>query len=59
MEYFSWPLLNDLARRCMIADTALEVSKESKVVDDLTVLRIFLKRVFSYANTISQDMVSP
>ena len=43
----------------MIADTALEVSKESKVVDDLTVLRIFLKRVFSYANTISQDMVSP
>ncbi|KAF8895057.1 Urb2/Npa2 family-domain-containing protein [Gymnopilus junonius] len=59
MEYFSWQNLNDLSKRCISADMALKPSlpsEDSSIAENLTILRIFLKRVFTYCNSISQDL---
>ncbi|KAF9480438.1 hypothetical protein BDN70DRAFT_931712 [Pholiota conissans] len=58
MEYFSWPLLNDLIARAMSADVALNRSISSRkhgVAEGLTVLRVFLKRAYVYCGSIGQD----
>ncbi len=60
MEYFSWPLLNDLINRALTSDVALAKTSSQKqgIAEALIVLRVFLQRAYIYCGSIGQDSVS-
>lgn len=60
MEYFSWPLLNDLINRALTSDVALGKAPGQKqgIAEALIVLRVFLQRAYIYCGSIGQDSVS-
>ncbi|KDR84752.1 hypothetical protein GALMADRAFT_217814 [Galerina marginata CBS 339.88] len=58
MEYFSWQLLNGLIKRCLVADSILTSFlpiENGEVTEGLIMLRVFLKRAYSYCGSVGHD----